>query len=138
MQKTKLGITVGLLGACVYFTGLFGGYLAVIVLSGYVLFFEENEWLRKGTVKSVVLLAAFSLLTTLLNLIPDTIEFINSFMYIFGENFSIPILSKIITVVTSAVDIIRKIIFIGLGMKAFNQGDISIPFVDKLINKYVK
>lgn len=37
MQKTKLGITVGLLGAIVYFAGIFGGYQTLILISGYVL-----------------------------------------------------------------------------------------------------
>ena len=30
MQKTKVGISVGMIGAAVYFAGLFGGYIAVI------------------------------------------------------------------------------------------------------------
>ena len=44
MQKTKLGISVGLLGAAIYFMGLFGGYLVAVLLAGYILMFEENEW----------------------------------------------------------------------------------------------
>ena len=56
MQKTKLGISVGLLGAAIYFTGLFSGYLVAVLLAGYVLMFEENEWLRKNAVKAVALM----------------------------------------------------------------------------------
>ena len=56
MQKTKIGMTVGLLGAAIYFIGLFSGYLTVVLLIGYVLLFEENEWLRKSAVKAVALI----------------------------------------------------------------------------------
>ena len=55
MQKTKLGISVGLLGAAIYFTSLFSGYLVPVILTGYVLLFEENDWLRKNAVKAVAL-----------------------------------------------------------------------------------
>ena len=51
MQKTRLGISVGLLGAAIYFMGLFSGYLLAVLLAGYVLLFEENSWLRKNAVK---------------------------------------------------------------------------------------
>ena len=43
MQKTRLGISVGLLGAGVCFLGLVGGYLVTAILAGYILLFEENE-----------------------------------------------------------------------------------------------
>ncbi len=45
MQKTKLGVSVALMGAALYFLGLFSGYVALIILAGYVLLMEENVWL---------------------------------------------------------------------------------------------
>lgn len=62
MQKTRLGISVGLLGAAIYFMGLFSGYLLAVLLAGYVLLFEENSWLRKNAVKAMSVMAVFSLL----------------------------------------------------------------------------
>ena len=50
MQKSKLGISVGLLGALIYFAGLINP-LAMIVLVGYVLLKEENPWLRKAQLR---------------------------------------------------------------------------------------
>lgn len=137
MQKTRLGVSVGLLGAAVYFTGLFSGYLVAVLLTGYILLFEANEWLKKSAVKAVSLLVFFSLLATVINLIPNTISLINSIVSVFGSNFSVVVLSRIITVIVSALDIIEKILFILLGIKALNQGTISVPVVDKLINMYM-
>lgn len=77
MQKTRLGISVGLLGAAIYFMGLFSGYLLAVLLAGYVLLFEENSWLRKNAVKAMSVMAVFSLLITVLNLVPNAIGFIN-------------------------------------------------------------
>ena len=53
MNKTKLGITTGLLAALAYFTGCFSGYLLLFLVAGYVLLKEEDEWLRKNVVKAV-------------------------------------------------------------------------------------
>ena len=53
MQKAKLGISVGLLGAAIYLTALSGSLLGLLVLAGYVLLVEDNQWLRLSAVKAV-------------------------------------------------------------------------------------
>ena len=137
MQKTRLGISVGLLGAATYFMGLFSGYIVVVILAGYILLFESNVWLKKSAVKAVALLVLFSLLIAVINLIPNAISLINNLMAVFDRSFSVIVLSRIVTVIVSVLDIVEKILFILLGVKAINQGTISFPVVDKLINKYM-
>ena len=137
MQKTKLGVTVGLLGATVYFLGLFSGYLITVLLAAYILLFEENGWLKKSAVKSVVLLIAFSLLSALIYLLPNIVDLFSSIVGIFGGHFYPEFLSHLVNVIGTAMNIVQKILFIGLGIKAFNQGDIKIPAVDKLIEKHM-
>ena len=137
MQKTKLGIGVGLLGAVIYLTCLFSGYLAPILLTGYVLLFEENEWLKKNAVKAIAVLIAFSFLTTAIYLIPNVIGFIDHIFAVFNGSFSISIVSKIVNVIVSAIDILEKLLFIGLAVTALNQKSIPVPVVDQLIDKYM-
>lgn len=137
MQKTKLGISAGLLGAVVYFTGLFSGFLVAVVLTGYILWFEENEWLKKSAVKAVMLLIAFSFVTAVLNLIPNAIGFVDDIFNIFGGNFGIAFITRIITAVVTAINIFEKLLFLGLGLTALNQGIIPVPAVDKLIEKHM-
>lgn len=135
MQKTKLGVSVAVLGAAMYFTGLFSGYVVAVVLAGYILLMEENEWLKKTAVKAVALMIAFSLLSTLLGLIPDVINFINSIFIIFDGDFSIPVVSKIVYMLGEAISLVRIVLFLLLGLKALHQGTIKVPVVDKLVNK---
>lgn len=137
MQKTKLGISVGLLGAVLYFMGLFSGYMVVVLLAGYVLLFEENEWLRKTAVKAVSVMVVFSFLITVVNLIPNAISLIDYIVSMFGGSFYIAFISNLVNAVVAALNIIEKLLLLGLGMKALNQGSISVPVVDKLINKYM-
>lgn len=137
MQKTRLGISVGLLGAALYFSGLFGGYMITILLAGYVLLCEENAWLKKSAVKTVAIMMGFSLLGSLIYLIPNAIGVIDSVLNVFGGNFYLAFVSNIIDVLDKVLVLAEKLLFIVLGLKAFNQGNISVPVIDKLINKYM-
>ena len=137
MQKTKLGISVGLLGAALYFLGIFSGYLVPVLLAGYILLCEENEWLRKAAVKAISVMVAFSLMSTVVSLIPNFMNFIGYLVSMFGGSFYIAILSNLVSAVVTALNILETLLLLGLGIKALNQGTIAVPVVDKLINKYM-
>lgn len=136
MQKTRLGITVGLMGALMYFIALFGGYLAMIIIAGYILLFETNEWLKKSAIKAAVITIGFAVLISVVNLIPDAISFVSSIIAVFGKYFSLTIVDKIISVITTALAIIEKILLLILGFKALRQGTIGIAFIDRFIQKH--
>ena len=55
MEKSRLGISVGVVAAVVYLAGLLDGFVLLLVAAFYVLFCEQNEWLRKSAVKAVIL-----------------------------------------------------------------------------------
>lgn len=135
MQKTKLGISVGLMGAIAYFAGLFSGYLVAVLIFGYIMLVEDNPWLRKTAVKSIVLLVTFSALSAVIGLIPDFISFINTIFNVFGSHFSLAILTNILAVISSALSILKTVVFLALGLKALNQGTLTIPVVDNMTNK---
>lgn len=137
MQKTKLGISVGLLGAAIYFTGLFSGYLVAVLLAGYVLLCEDNQWLRRSAVKAVSVMVAFSFLITVVNLIPNAISVIDYIVSMFGGSFYVAFISNLVSAVVAVLNIIEKLLLLGLGVKALNQGTITVPVVDNLINKYM-
>lgn len=137
MQKTKLGVSVGLLGAAVYFSAAFGGYVAMFLVAGYVLLFEENEWLKKAAVKAVALMIAVGVLNTAIGVIPDVLNWLYSFLTVFNVYISVSTVSTIFDSIIGAISIIRTVFFLILGVKALNQGTVNVPVVDKLINKYM-
>jgi uncharacterized membrane protein YbhN (UPF0104 family) len=79
MQKTKLGISVGLLGAALYFLGLLS-FLGLLILSGYVLLFETNEWLRRSAVKAVAVVIGFALISMIFTFGNDIFSSINGLL----------------------------------------------------------
>ena len=137
MQKTKLGISVGLLGAGMYFMGLFSGYMVTVLLAGYVLLCEENKWLRRAAVKAISVMVLFSFISTIVNLIPNAMSFIDSIVSMFGGNFYIAFISNLVNAVVTALNVIEKLLLLGLGVKALNQGTIAVPVVDGLIKKHM-
>ena len=136
MQKTKLGITVGVLGAVLYFLGLFSGYLATILVAGYVLLCESDEWLKKTAVKSVAVLLVFSFASAVITLIPNAINFIDSVFSVFGGDFHIYFVTNVINVITTALGILQKLLLLGLGLMAFKQQDLKLPVIDDTIDKW--
>lgn len=137
MEKTKLGVSVGVLGAFVFTVALFGGYTPSILLVGYVLLMETNEWLRKSAIKALATLACFSVLNILIGLIPDVLNWIASLINVFGASLYFSFINNIFGVVGSLVSVMKEVVFIALIFKALSQGTIKIPVVDNLINKYM-
>lgn len=137
MEKTKLGISVGIAAAAIYFVAYFGGYVPAILMAGYVLIAEENQWLKRSAVKAVATLACFSALFAVIGLLPDALSWIGSLVDLFNGSFSYSVVSKILSVITEALDIAKTVIFLMLGVKALIQATIKVPFVDNFLNKYM-
>lgn len=137
MQKTKLGISVGMLGAVLYFMGIFSGYLLVAILAAYVLLYEENGWLKQSAVRAVAILVIFSFGITVVKLIPDAMDFVDDIVTIFGGHFRIVMISNIASVIVSALNLIEKLLLLCLGVKALRQESISVPIIDTLLDKYM-
>lgn len=137
MKKSKLGISVGLLGATVYFVALFGGYLPTVLLTAYILLCEENIWLRKSAIKTTCILIVFSIVTTVIGLIPDFTGFISDVAAIFGKYFISLSIDTVATALTSLINIIKTVTLTLLGISALNQSSVKIPFIDGFLERYL-
>lgn len=131
-KKTKLGISAGLLGAAIYFTMLFGGYTPFFILAAYVLLKEENEWLKRVTVKAFALSVCFSIITSAVNLFPDAISIIDRMFSIFNGHVNISFISTLASLIYSLATFTKTVLFLMLGLQAINMSDLSIGFIDKI------
>ncbi len=137
MQKTKLGISVGMVGAAMFFFCLFGGYIPALLLGGYILLAEDNIWLKKTAVKAIALSVCFSILTILIGLIPDFINIIRNFSTMIEEVVNLSKADSLFNIILIIVDIVEILLFLVLGLSAFSQGTVKIPFIDNMISKYM-
>lgn len=138
MQKTKLGISVGLLGAAIYFMGAYAGYVITGLLVGYVLLFENNMWLKKAAVKALTLMVGFSVLSTVIYLLPSLISILGDFARVFNGYLYVEWISDLANAVSNVVSLFQRLLFIGLGIKALTQSDIAIKAVDNFVDKYME
>lgn len=79
----------------------------------------------------------FSFLIYTVGLIPDALDWFGSLINIFGTSFYFSVVNGIINAVTSALSIIREVLFLLMILKAFKQESIQVPVVDKIIEKYM-
>ena len=135
--RSELGISTALLGAAMYFMGLFSGYMVLVLLSGYVLIREKDSWLRYVAVKSVVISVLFSILSAFVGLVPDFLDFFASLSSLFQSVFTYEAASKIIYVLNCGIDIVRTIVFLMLGFKALGQKDVRFGVADKQTTRHI-
>lgn len=89
-------------------------------------------------VKAVVLMLLYSLLSTVIGLIPQMFSFSSGedallggyYLYLTGAY-------SIVAAIVVALNFVRIGLFIALAVKALNEKSITIPAVDKLIDKYM-
>ncbi len=134
--KTKLGISVSIAAALTYFMGLFGGYLVLLVLAGYILWKEENLWLKQTVVKAVTICVTFSVVIALIGLVPDAINLLDDVFSVFGKGFSFSILSRMITLINSVLKLAEKLLLLALGFFALKGKSLRIDALDNFANKH--
>ena len=137
MQKARLGVSVGLLGSAMYLISLVSGFLPAVVLAGYVLLCEQNVWLKRCAVKAVALLVFFSLLQAPFQLIPNTSSMVNNLIFTLSGGLGALSTATVFTTIAGSVEIIKKVIFIILGIKALKQKTIAVPVIDRLIQEHM-
>lgn len=139
MEKTKLGISIEMLGAILYVSVALFGYFGLLLAGGYILLVEKQEWLKKCVIRAVVLMLGFSLLSTAIGIIPkimyfgmETDTFFDGFyLYLSGTY-------QIVGMVLVVLNFIRMGMFLWLGVKAWKKQNVNIPIVDKFIEKYMR
>lgn len=139
MEKSRLGISVGIVAAIVYLAGLLDGFVLLLVAAFYVLFCEQNEWLRKSAVKAVILYLAFAVVGLALGLIGDVfgaafdfIRWVTSFI----TGYSVSLFSFSLTgLLRDLVYFVRGVLFLVLALLAFKQKTISFGPLDRAIDK---
>lgn len=131
LEKTRLGIGVGLLGSGLYFVGMLD-FQALIILAGYVLLFESNEWLKGNAVRVLKIVIGFSLVQPILTLIGGIIDIMNrlfSSSIGWSHNFEIGIIAL--------VAIVKALMLLIYGCKAYKFDSASNKSVNNSANNLV-
>lgn len=134
MEKTKLGLSVAVMGAIVYLTALFGGYTPLLLVAGFVLIAEENAQLKKTAVTAFSLLLVFSAVNFVIGLLPDILNLFYSFLQIFKVYVHLNVIDNIANFLYSAVALLREIVLAALAILSLLKKPANIPFVNKFFD----
>ena len=136
MHKTKLGISIGLFGAGMYFVGLLSIF-PLVIMAGYVLLFEENDWLKWTAVKAVSVVVLFTILSSFLSLLANSTSFLNDIVLLLRVSIDLSVLNRIVSILRTVLSFIQTLLLLILGFKALKLGNIKVAAVDKTITKHM-
>ncbi|HAX73124.1 MAG TPA: hypothetical protein DCY20_06335 [Firmicutes bacterium] len=136
MQKTQLGMPVTIVATTLYLLGLIN-YVCLLVMVGYVLLYERDEWLRKCAIKSVVFILCFGFLNVVFRMGNDVLGVLNGFLTWFDAPFQLVWPFNINVILQNALNFIQSILLMLLGFKALHHKDLKLPIVDKIMNQYM-
>ncbi|MCH5273482.1 MAG: hypothetical protein J1E35_07395 [Lachnospiraceae bacterium] len=134
MEKTKLGVSVCLLGMLVFLTGYMGS-TALLLVAGYILLREENATLRKYAVYTVVFYLGFMLIGMCTGLLGNIIEIINFRGWMYGNTFY-SVINAILSTINYIVAIAQKLVYGLFAFCALFGKTVKIGALDKLIEKH--
>ena len=138
MEKAKLGIAYNVLAAIVCLLGYYGGYVITGIFTIAVLFTEENPWLKKYCVKTLLLMLFFSLLYTVLNLIPDFLGLVYTGAEIAGLSLYFRPVEATFNLLRQIIDLGEMVLFILMAIFALAKKNFKLPLIDKLADKCVE
>ncbi|MCL2771818.1 MAG: hypothetical protein FWD71_00590 [Oscillospiraceae bacterium] len=140
MEKSRLGISIGLFAAILYFICAADNIFIVALITGYILFFETNVWLKKTAVKVLILSIFFTIIVQLITHLTLGIPYAVSIIFSKSSNYDFNLyyfLSQSLPgIINQVVYILQIIIFVIFGFKAYKQKDIKIKVIDNIINKH--
>ncbi len=129
MEKTRLGISVGMMAAIMYIMGLIN-VTALILVAGYVLICETDEWLRKAAIKAIAVYAVFALVPIFFGVFDDIFDILNTMInWIFSFHLRFPLgLDSIIKHIAS---LLKTVLYAALAVLALKKKTIPLGPLDK-------
>ena len=142
MEKTKLGISAAVMAAIVWLLGYYGGYTVAVIAIGYVLLAEESAFLKRTAVKVLAFMLAFSLLNTVIYLIPNMLSMVRSLIGIFSlsaynEMFYNNWINRSAEFGASVLNILKMVVFLLMGIYSLFGKELKIPGLEQVLDKYL-
>lgn len=137
MLKTRLGLPANLVAAVMFLVALFAGssIVAPLLLAGYILLFEDLNFVRRAAVKAMAVLLGVMVVNFVVNLIPDFIDVLQNMVAIWDESFDTGVLNRVCNFLMSLVYYAKNVLLALLAVMALLRKSIAIKFLDDLADK---
>ena len=146
VKMAEIGISIALFAALIYWSGLMGSIPVVpVLLAGYVLIKEKDQWLRAVALKVIAIMVCFGLLFGFINLLvyfkEVMVDIINMLLTTISlgtaDRITGVFFTDILNILTYIVLFIRDLFLILSGFKALKYRNLRIPVIDDLVNRHI-
>ena len=135
MNKTKFGLSANAYAALVFAVGLLG-ITPVVLLAGAALIVEENEWLKRMSVKALAFVAIMKIFSVILLLLPDALGMIVDILLIADVDVSIiTSINSVFGVLNDGLLIFTNVMLILYAYQAYCGKYAKVLFVEGMVNK---
>lgn len=137
MLKTKLGVSIALVGAAMYFLGAYS-FIPAVLLAGYVLIAEQNEWLKRQAAKMIGVVLLFGTLSIAVSWLDDIMSVLNIIVHWFDKGagyLSIP--ANLTSLCQYILSLAKEIFLIVMGFMALGMKNMKLGVIDKLLDKFM-
>ncbi len=131
MEKSNLGICKFILGAAFYLLCLFSGYLAAILVGGYILIRETDEDLRTAAITGILVLLAGSVLNVVFGFFPDCISSLQETLFNMNMNFSLSGIYDIFAGIRDFINFLVDAFLAVLAVMMFIKKPLNLKFIKK-------
>lgn len=136
MLKTKLGVSIALVGAAMYFLGAFS-FIPAMLLAGYVLIAEENEWVKRQAARMIGVVLLFGLLSIAVGWIDDFVSVLNIVVRWFNDEVYLTVPASLTLLIQYFISVAKEVVLLLMGFMALGMKNIRFVFVDKLLDKFM-
>lgn len=137
MLKTKLGVSIALVGAAMYFLGAIS-FTPAILLAGFVLIMEQNDWVRRQAAKMIAVVVFFGALSIMVGWLDDICSILNIIVHWFDKTANyLYIPANLTSLCQYIITMVKEILLIVMGFMALNMKGIRIGIIDKLLDKFM-
>ncbi len=137
MLKTKLGVSIALVGAAMYFLGAYS-FIPAVLLAGYVLIAEQNEWLKRQAAKMIGVVLLFGILSIAVSWLDDVVGVLNIIIHWFDKGASyLSIPANLTSLCQYIISLSKEIFLIVMGFMALGMKNVKLGAIDKLLDKFM-
>ncbi|MCM1539095.1 MAG: hypothetical protein NC254_11950 [bacterium] len=136
MLKTKLGISIALVGAAMYFLGVLS-FTPAVLLAGYVLIAEQNEWLKRQAAKMIGVVVVFGLLSIAVGWIDDVVSILNIIVRWFDKDVYLSVPANLTSLCQYIISVVKEVFLLVMGFMALGMKNVKLGVVDKQLDKFM-
>ena len=138
VQMASLGISVGLMALCIYFSGLVSGML-LFLAAGYVLLKEKDRWLRAVAVKAVLIVCIFGAIGAGITALENGVYGLNALVTFISSGYmDYMAIQNLCSFLNYVCLILRDVILLVAGIQAFHCNNFRIGFIDRMVNRNIQ